>query len=388
MFIKKGDSAYALPSCADSFFDKYLDVFDEVHVIGESPKSYLDASKFIKINNSNISVDVIASNTHPKDFINDIKIRKDLSKIIKAAEAILIKPSSRKGMMAIEIAKKYHKPYMIELTGDIHNALVQNPSRLKRLYAPHLYRNIKKHIKDCKFGLYVSKSYLQEQFPIDGIQCGCADVVLSKSDINVLKQRIELIENKDYKRDIVNLCLIGFYQTNMKGIDTAIRSLSKLPQNYVLNVLGNGTKESQEKWFQYADRYGVRERIVFHDSVNGSSAVCEWMQGMDMMVFPTRSEGFGRVVAEALSQGLPCFATNICTMPELLPKTSLFDLDDDTELARLLIHYSENKEDLINLCKEEFEKAKEYDYERLRERRNAFLYQFLNYCEKYTLNDK
>ena len=383
MFYNESNKVYGLPSCSDKFFEKYLTVFDSVKVLGEKTKKYLNVSDLVEIKNDKIRVEILPSNTNPKDFKND----KDLSKIlyseISKADAILIKPASRRGMMAIRIAKKLNKPYMIEMTGDIHNALLQNPSKLKQMYSPILYRQIKNAIKDCEFGLYVSKDYLQGKYPIKGKMCGCSDVVLDPSSIEILEKRFKRIDDmKD--GDTINLALIGFYQGNGKGVDTAIRALSRLPENFQLSVLGNGTEENREKWYLYAKDFGVsRERLHFPEPLPSVEKVLQWLDGCDAFVFPTRSEGLARCVAEAMSRGCPCFATNICTMPELLPGECLFELDDDERLSQLLLEYTADKSMMKRLAEINFEHVKDYDVEILKERRKAFLSEFKEYCESY-----
>ena len=381
LFHKDGNLTYALPSCSDSFFRKYLDVFDSVKVLGAPMESYLDKSALVQMQDKRISVEILAPNTRPKDFINDSKVRQALEKEIKKAEAILIKPASRRGIMAIKIAKKYNKPYMIEMTGDIHNALKQHPNFFKRMYAPFLYKKILNSIKDCKYGLYVSQEYLQHEFPIEGKMCGCSDVVLEKADEVVLEKRLKKIDSYSCNAEI-KLALIGFYQGKMKGVDTAIRALAHLSDRFQLYILGVGTEENRKNWYEYAKVWGVSEkRIHFATPLPSSIEVLHWLDSVDAFVFPTRSEGFGRCVAEAMSRGCPCFATNICTMPELLSKETLFDMGDDKKLAELLIEYFSNKESLKKLAKRNFEKCNEYDFDVLKLRRNKFLEEFRRYAE-------
>lgn len=383
MFTKENGKTYGLPANADPFFQKYLDVFDEVRVLGEELKSFLDKSALTEMTDPKISVELLPPNTAPQEFINDGKIRKTLKEEISKADALLIKPASRKGMMAIKLCEKMHKPYMIEMTGDIHNALRQHPSRLKRAYAPVLYKQITNAIKNCQFGLYVSESYLQNQFPIKGKMCGCSDVILEKSDPTVLANRLAKIDGMN-KTDRIDLCLIGFYQSTLKGVDTAIRALSHLPENYHFTILGNGTEENRNKWFEYGKERGVIDRIHFDEPLPNSSAVLRWLDGFDIFVFPTRSEGFGRCVAEAMSRGMPCFATDICTMPELLPQECLFPLDDDKKLAELIEKCVADKEYMKKLAEINFENAKKYDFDLLKERRYEFLKEFRAYCENYS----
>lgn len=382
MFLQIEGKIWGLPSSSDSFFSKYLDVFDSVKILGGEVRKYLDNSRLVEITNEKISVEILPRNTFLKEFKNDKIVKKALFEHIKSAEAILIKPLSRRGMMAIKIAEQLKKPYMIEMTGDIHNALKQNSSFLRKAYAPLLYRNIKKTIKKAPFGLYVSKDYLQSKYPIAGRMCGCSDVILDKADDEVLKKRLDKIEKME-KNKIIKLALIGFYQGKGKGVDTAIRALSRLPENFELSVLGNGTKESREKWYKYAHKMGVDEnRLHFPEPLSSSKEVLKWLDDYDFFVFPTRSEGLSRCIAEAMSRGCPSFATKICSMPELLQERCLFKLGDDKKLAELLLKYVDNKE----LMKEDaiinFNHAKDYDFDLLKERRDNFLTEFKDYCLK------
>lgn len=383
MFHKEDETVCGLPSCATPFFQKYLGVFDSVRVLGEEVKQYLSTSALVLIEDARMQVEILPPNTHPKDFKNDRAVKRLLTEEIKKADAILIKPATRRGMMAIRIAEKLHKPYMIEMTGDIHNALRQHPSRLKRAYAPFLYWQIKRTIKNCPFGLYVSRDYLQEQYPINGEMCGCSDVVLEKAASAVMEKRIAKIDSMDADKR-VDLCLIGFYQGTMKGVDTAIRALALLPEQYHFTVLGNGTQENRDKWIEYGRTLGIVDRIHFDEPLPNAAAVLRWLDTFDVFVFPTRSEGFGRCVAEAMSRGVPCFATDICTMPELLPQECLFPLDDHERLAALVENCVTNKDYMKKLAEINFEQAKNYDSDLLRDRRNQFLSEFKTYCESFS----
>ncbi len=382
MFAEHDGQTYGLPANAGPFFEKYLDVFDEVRVIGDSLKAFLDQSALVPITDKRISVRILPPNTTPKDFKNDKGIKKILVEEITKVEAILIKPSTRKGMMAEKIARELGKPFMIEMTGDIHNALLQQGSLVRSMYAHVLYRQIKHNMKHCKFGLYVSKDYLQGKYPIKGEMCGCSDVILELGDENVLERRLQKIDLIQ-KQERVDIALIGFYQGLMKGCDTAIRALAQLPECFHLNILGNGTEENRQKWIKYGEERGVFNRIHFPSPLPNSHAVLEWLDTQDFFVLPTLSEGFGRCVAEAMSRGCVCFATNICTMPELLPQECLFPKKDGVTLASLLKNAFENPERMKELARINYEHAKDYDFEVLRKRRNAFLSRFKDYCESF-----
>lgn len=383
-FHQEGQDTFALPSCADSFFEKYLDVFSSVRIIGEEFKDYLDKSKMVKISNPKLSVKILKRNTRPQEFRNDKEIKEELKKEISKAEAILIKPSSRKGILAIKLAKKYNKPYMIEMTGDIYNALLQSNSLSKRIYGWILYHQILHAIKDCKYGLYVSQRYLQTRYPIQGVKCGCTDVIIPYLSNRILNNRLQKIEEIG-KAEKINLILVGYYQGLGKGVDIAIKSLSQLDDKIILNILGNGTVENQEKWYKFAENLRVaRNRINFIKPLPSSSEVCEFLKTMDIFILPSRSEGLPRSIIEAMSVGLPCIGSNICGIPELIQKDLLIDIKRDTDLAKRIKSLITNISYMKSIAYENFVNATNFEFEKLRDKRNTFLCEFKNYCEKIT----
>ena len=199
-FKQENGKNYSLPAYGDNFWNKYLDVFDGVDILGEKVKSYLNIGTMTELKNQKITLKIIPGITNPKDFKNDKEVYKILSEEIRKAEAILIKPSSRKGIMAIKIAEKYDKPYMVELTGDLKLTLSQNSNILKILYSPYLHKKILKAIKPCKFGLYVTKEYLQKVYPISGKQCGVTDACVDCISDEILNKRLQKIYSLDVKK--------------------------------------------------------------------------------------------------------------------------------------------------------------------------------------------
>ncbi len=380
-FLKKDDRIYALPAYGKAFWEKYLDVFDEIHILGEQIKGYLNNGTVSLIEDPRIHVDLLPANTNPKDFCNDSLVKKQLRKYICQADAILIKPSCRKGMMAIHIAKKLKKPYMVELTGDLNLTLKNSTNLIKRMYRFYIHSRILSAIKDCEFGLYVTQEYLQKVYPIKGKQCGCTDTCISKCDTLVLENRLQRI-NGMQPDDVVSIGLVASYHDNRKGIDTAIEALSILNNDRIqLHILGLGTEEDRMKWKEYAQKLGVEKQLFFDPSLSGVENVLKWNDNIDIAILPSRSEGLPRCVVESLSRACPCIISNVCGMPELVEEKWLHSPDDSKTLANLIEKMLADKEHMRNAAKVNFEKAQEYDVELLTERRNEFLLEFRKYCE-------
>lgn len=382
-FFMVKDKIYSFPSSGDSFFEKYLDVFEKIRVIGVKTNAYIDKTKLVEIKDERIEVGVTLANGRPSEVKNDRIVKEFLRNEIQNAEAILIKPASRRGVFALKIAKKLNKPYMIELTGDLYAQLKQKKNIIKRMYAPYLYYQVKKEIRECNFGLYVSEEYLQKVYPISGLKMGCSDVILKNFDEKVISKRIDMINNINLNSQI-NLILIGFYQSNSKGLDTAIECLADLPQNIHLNILGHGVERNRLMWKEFAKKYDVSDRIHFMEPLSSTEEVLKMIDSQDIFILPSRSEGFGRVIAEAMSRGCPCICSNTGAIPELITNRWLHKVGDANELSDLISKMLESKENMIRVSRENYEYSKKFDFEILRKQRNEFLMKFKFYCERYS----
>ncbi len=381
-FMEIGGGVQTLPAYNDTFWEKYLDVFDSVYVLGEQVKSYLNNGTMAVLKNPKISVEIIKSNTHPKDFKNDKIIFEKLDKEIKKAEAILIKPSSRKGMMAISLAEKYNKPYMIELTGDLKLSLSTHKNILKRLYASILHRQIISTIKNAPFGLYVTESYLQNIYPIFGKQCGASDVFIKSISVDILEQRFNKINSLNAQKEL-NIGLIGSYHDTRKGIDTAIKAIARIHPNVInaqLNILALGTEKDRQKWLEFAKKYDVADKVNFPSPCDTTQKVLEWIDTQDILILPSRSEGLPRCIVEAMSRGCPCITSNVCGMPELINKKWLHKPGDEKMLTKLIIDMLEDKYALYDAAQENFNNAHYFLRDKIKERRNKFLREFKDYC--------
>ena len=101
--------------------------------------------------------------------------------------------------------------------------------------------------------------------------------------------------------------------TEQKGVDVAVRALSLLPADVVLVVLGEGPE--REALQELAEESGVSPRVFLPGRVPD---VAVWLRRASVYVQPSRWEGFGLAVLEAMVCGLPVVATHVSSLPELV----------------------------------------------------------------------
>jgi glycosyltransferase involved in cell wall biosynthesis len=113
--------------------------------------------------------------------------------------------------------------------------------------------------------------------------------------------------------------IIACRQEREKGTEVVIRSLPIIRQafpNAVLEVLGDGRALPEFK--ALAETLGLSEQVRFHGKVNHETVIRR-LQNADLFCYPTSaSEGFPKVVLEALACGLPVITTRVSVLPQLL----------------------------------------------------------------------
>lgn len=113
--------------------------------------------------------------------------------------------------------------------------------------------------------------------------------------------------------------IIACRQDKEKGTGVVIESLPFLLKdfpNLSLDVIGDG--ESLAEFKELSQHLEVEDKVTFHGKVNHEK-VLELYKQADIFCYPTRaSEGFPKVVLEALACGLPVVTTHVSVLPELI----------------------------------------------------------------------
>lgn len=382
--VVDGD-VYSLPAYGDGFWQKYLDVFSTIHVIGEPVKPYLDDGRMVKISDSRIKVDIVQPFERPGELRNYFFAKKKLIQFIHSSSAVLIKPASNRGYFCIKECKRNNIPYMIETTGDVQSALLVRKNPIMKIYSYFLFYRTTRSIKDCKYGLYVTEEFLQNKYPIFGEMCGCTDAIIPEPPSDMLKIRIAKIE--EHSDSVFNVGLIGYYHDNNKGIDTAIKAVNMCQKSFPdmtmnLRILGVGTEEDRLKWEKYSQKNGGDACLIFDKPVSGPLEVAKWIDKMDLIILPSRSEGFPRAIAEAMSRACPTITSDVCGLSEMVEKRWQHTPEDYKRLASLMCLMLSKNDNMVSAAKYNFEKSKRYKFEALKLKRNKFLFSFKQYASR------
>ena len=121
------------------------------------------------------------------------------------------------------------------------------------------------------------------------------------------KMNLEEIGWNPQKKNL--LCIANLYHG--KGVDILIRafySISDRKKCHLHIVSPAGSKEAKSKIDQLINQHKLHHQVTFYDSMKQSRLV-NLIRSADLLISPSRKEGFGLVVAEAIACGTPVLAT-------------------------------------------------------------------------------
>jgi glycosyltransferase involved in cell wall biosynthesis len=120
-----------------------------------------------------------------------------------------------------------------------------------------------------------------------------------------------------------------------KGADTVVRAAQLMDTSLAcFTIAGDGPQRAELE--AEVARLGLQDRFHFLGYVHD---VPSFLHSLDAFVFPSASEGFGYALVEALACGLPCIASNVGGIPEILGEDGgiMVPPDDPQALAEAML---------------------------------------------------
>lgn len=303
-------------------------------------------------------------------FANKRKSTKKLEEEISKCDALIIRLPSFLGSKCIKIAKKYNKPYLIELVGCPWDSL-RNHGLTGKMLALYMFLTTKRQVRKASNVLYVTNEFLQRRYPTKGKQVCCSDVELQHSNQENPCQK-SVISGNEKKLIIGTLGVIDVKYKGQSTVIRAIKKMRKLGYDIEYQIVGPGDKSYLENC---AKKLGVLDSIVFTGAM-GHDKIFEWLDTVDIYIQPSLTEGMPRALIEAMSRGCPCVASNAGGMPELLEQSFIFPKGKVKKLTKILINASKNG--LFTQGERNKAFAQQFSPEVIREKRLTFYQGFYN----------
>jgi glycosyltransferase involved in cell wall biosynthesis len=151
-----------------------------------------------------------------------------------------------------------------------------------------------------------------------------------------------------------NLLFVGSLTEN-KNVDILIssfRSIHEHYKNFNLVIIGDGPEKNNLR--SLTERFGLQEFTFFKGNLTPDQVV-ENLFSSYLLILPSKNEGFGVVLLEAMASSLPCIASRTGGIVEIINSSvgCLFDvgnIDQLTECIDNLIRDEEKYQQLSSNC--------------------------------------
>lgn len=376
IFYRFDEVLYSTGGLSKEMIQRYTGVFNEVQIVSRQAELKYFDEKLTVSSTDNVEFTPIPNFKSLRNYAKIIEAKRIIEREVINSDAIIARLPSSIGNIAVEMAKKHNKPYLLEVVACPWDAL-WNHSLKGKIIAPFSYYKMKQLVEESKFTIYVTEGFLQKRYPTKGKNTNCSNVALQGFNDDILRKRIEHIENKTPKEPII-IGTTAAVDVKHKGQQYVIKALGKLKTegitNYQYHLVGGGNQEHLNK---IAEKYGVSDQIKFLGTMPHNK-VFEWLDAIDLYVQPSRQEGLPRALIEAMSRAVPAFGAKTAGIPELLDNEFIFSntTKNIEEICNLLKSF--DKETMLEQSKKNYLESKKYDKKSIEQRRKSFFSIFID----------
>lgn len=149
-----------------------------------------------------------------------------------------------------------------------------------------------------------------------------------------------------------------------KGMEVLLKSwrivVDGLPQSKLL-IIGGGKNEIAH-YQALAKRFSLDRNVVFVGWVNDDREVVRFLRSSKLFVFPSKFEGFGLAVAEAMACGLCCIISDIPVHRENFSVVDFADPDDPKAFSGRILHYLLNEDEYVKMGLSAYQFAQRFNW--------------------------
>jgi len=324
---------YSEGKITDKVLSRYLALADKVRIISRVQScDKFDIDKLAKIEGGSFHFHpvwglsfsrIFGGNLFPNIFL--------FWRHIKQSRAIVMRMPCFLSIIAFPIILLLKKKYFLEVVGFPKEAAKgKGNSFVYGLVGQFMHFYMRIVVSRASGVVYVSKFSLQNIYPSSQITASISNVELPPVSVDVKTKGYEILGPKP------RIGLIWSFSVNYKGVDSAIIVISMLKNSGFecdLHILGTG---DMGPYLKLAEDLGCCGNVNFDGIRAGGVEVLDWLDGIDIYVQPSRTEGMPRSLIEAMSRGLPAVASNVGSIPEILDASYLFEPEDIDSFCLIL----------------------------------------------------
>ena len=370
---------YSNTTCDYNFWRRYLQVFDEVIVLARVCEIGDEKLDKLKANGEGVSFFELPYYVGPLQYLQKyLKVKKSIRQSVDKSDAFILRIPGTIGTMLSGCLEKLSKPYAVEVVGDALDSMntAGANSLLRAMLCRTAPRDQKKQCQNAVAASYVSEFYLQDKYPP-----GCWSTHYSTLDLpddaivedGKLEEKVASLKDVAEGKRPLRICHAGTMEVAYKAQDVLLEAVALCRAEGVdaeVTFLGEGRRS--EFYADKARELGIEKYVEFLGMLPAGDAVRKQLDLSDMFVLPSATEGLPRIIIEAMARALPCIATNVGGIPEMLKEEDMVLPGDSKMLAAKIASVAGDFERMGEMSRRNLEVSKTYCFEVLNGRRVEF----------------
>jgi glycosyltransferase involved in cell wall biosynthesis len=359
-----------------SFWQRYLEVFEEVRVVARLRDVDQVFGHARQIDGPQVSVAPVPYFIGPWQFARRfLAVRRAIRATLRPTDAVLLRVPGTIGTCLASVLQARGHPYAVEVIADPYDVFAPGGVRsalrpLMRWWYP---RHLRRQCAGACAAAYVTADTLQRRYPAQprAFVTSYSSLELDNSAF-VPEPRPIRPDQQQFK-----LVFIGSLEQLYKGPDVLIEAVAHNVHRGLdlgLTIIGDGRHRPELEALAAAGR--VADRVRFVGRLPAGEPVRRELDQSDLFVLPSRTEGLPRALIEAQARGLPCLGTQVGGIPELLPPEDLVAPGDVQALAAKIGEVLADPQRRACMAARNLAKARQHHADVLRARRRA-MYQAL-----------
>ncbi len=354
------------------FWTRYLEVFEEVRVVARVRAVQEPSPDTRRLDGPRVSVLALPFYAGPWQYL---RRRRALQATLRSAvgpdDAALLRVPGTLSTGLAGVLRAQRRPYAVEVIGDPYHMFA--PGSVRSILRPILRwwipRQLGRQCREACAASYVTADFLQRRYPPSpsAYTVTCSSIDLTDEALAAAPRPIAAPDGP------LRLVFVGSLAQLHKAVDILIRAVAENLRGGLaldLQIVGDG--KHRPEFEMLARALGITQRVQFVGQVRAGDGVRDQLDQADLFVLPSRTEGLPRVLVEAMARGLPCIATRVGGVPELLAGEDTVPPGDQAALATAIRAVAKDPARRQRMAARNLARARDYHAALLAPRRRAF----------------
>jgi glycosyltransferase involved in cell wall biosynthesis len=355
---------------ARSFWSRYLEVFDRVLAIARVRDVESVPGDWKRADGEGVTFAGLPYYVGPLQYVlRSSHVDRAARSAVEPGDAVIMRVGSQIASRIEPLLRRRRQPFGVEVVGDPYDVFA--PGVIRHPLRPFLRWWFSSRLRgQCAAACgsaYVTEKTLQRRYPCPAYSVGVSDVEISPEAL-VSAPRPARAGARAF-----TLVTVASLAQLYKAPDVLIDAVAAcVGEGLDLRLVLVGDGRYRPELETRAAASGVSEQVRFLGQLTAGGAVRAELDGADLFVLPSRTEGLPRALIEAMARALPCIGSQVGGFPELLPAEDLVPPGDTAALARKIREIVSDPERMARMSARNLARAGDFREEVLHARRIAF----------------